>query len=757
MLAGMFVWIVNTINVQSDLSHFLPRQQTFVHKLLINQLNQGGAARTLFITVSSGEVDERVKMSQQLAERLKSSGFFELVLNGEQKLSERDIDLLLRYRYLLSSQVREGFLSFDLLNEALKNRLKELSLPVPVLDKQYLPKDPTVELRNILSLLNKKNTIPKEQGVWVDTVNEQAILVARTHEAAVDLDRQQEVIDFITSSFSELNTSHNLKIQLTGLAAASVSSRKIIQAEARWFSVIATVALLMFLFAGFRSGKLVLISALPMLSAILTGLFVVLLWFKSIHGITLVFAMTILGMAIDYPLHFFSHLGQEQSAQKNIKKIWGTMLVGLVTTMVAFLTLVFSNFDGLYQLGLFTSSGLLMAALTTRFILPALVGTSMPKFRGELRLDLFSKSVATAIVGMSVTFIVVSYSWQLPKLEQSLRSLSPLPETYNQRDHQLRETLGVSDLGFVVLVSGDSVEEVLQKSELLRPRLDQLVESNRIEAYEMAAQYLPSQARQNQRKQYLPKGPELSQTLSQLLQELPFKADLFQPFLEDVDTSKELKPLVLGDLKGVIFEPMVSSLLLNLSGRYYGVINITGKAGVEDIEQNLQAVESNGPQVDVMVYNLKSISTDLMNQFYADFLKRIFMGVLLIILILLVVLKNISRALVVVSVLFLSLSLEVAWLTILGHDFTLFHLVSLILVFGLGLDYALFFTRKEAVADRQKTVYGLLMCLVSSMLVFGILSFSSIPVLHIIGLTTAMGVFLAFFFSLLISSMLARD
>jgi predicted exporter len=389
--------------------------------------------------------------------------------------------------------------------------------------------------------------------------------------------------------------------------------------------------------------------------------------------------------------------------------------------------------------------------------LPVLTGATVPKFQAKLKVDFFSKPVASIIIGISLAFILFQYSWQVPEWEHSLGSLSPLPKTYNQRDNQLRATLGVSDFGFVVLITGNTIEEVLQKSELIRPKLDILEKNGRIAGYEMSAQYLPSQSLQNQRKQYLPDHLELSQTMSQVLHDFPFKSALFQPFLEDVESSKKLNALSLTDLKGLIFEPIVSSLLLKISGKYYGLINIKGLASINEIEAGLRVIDSNGSSLEVLIYDLKTISADLMDQFYTDFMSRIFIAILLIILILFLTLKDFIRTLVVISVLFLSLSIEVALLSLFGHLFTLFHLVSLILVFGLGLDYALFFTRKESNAEKQKTVYGLLICLASSILVFGILSFSGIPVLHIIGLTTAIGVSLAFFFSMLTSALLAKN
>jgi predicted exporter len=75
-----------------------------------------------------------------------------------------------------------------------------------------------------------------------------------------------------------------------------------------------------------------------------------------------------------------------------------------------------------------------------------------------------------------------------------------------------------------------------------------------------------------------------------------------------------------------------------------------------------------------------------------------------------------------------------------GESLSLFHVATLLLVIGLGLDYALFFNRPEDRGEeRRRTVFGLLVCSTTTILVFGVLAFSKIPVLHAIGLTAACG------------------
>ncbi len=94
----------------------------------------------------------------------------------------------------------------------------------------------------------------------------------------------------------------------------------------------------------------------------------------------------------------------------------------------------------------------------------------------------------------------------------------------------------------------------------------------------------------------------------------------------------------------------------------------------------------------------------------------------------------------------------VAILLLLGQSLSLFNLVALLLVFGIGVDYGLFFSRQEAdVRMRQRTFHALTVCALSTVSVFGILSFSVVPVLQDIGLTVWVGVLLSFVFALLLS------
>jgi predicted exporter len=87
-----------------------------------------------------------------------------------------------------------------------------------------------------------------------------------------------------------------------------------------------------------------------------------------------------------------------------------------------------------------------------------------------------------------------------------------------------------------------------------------------------------------------------------------------------------------------------------------------------------------------------------------------------------------------------------------GISLNLFHLIALVLAAGLGVDYALFF---ESVEDdpleQRRTLHAVLVCSLSTLMVFVLLAFSSMPVLRAIGLTVALGVVTNFVLALLLT------
>ena len=106
-----------------------------------------------------------------------------------------------------------------------------------------------------------------------------------------------------------------------------------------------------------------------MLSGALVGISAVSLGFGQVHGLTLGFGTTLIGEAVDYSIYFYL----QRSGQLNPGHLWRTIWLGVATSIAGFGALLFSGFPGLAQLGTYSISGLIAAAVVTRYVLPTLL------------------------------------------------------------------------------------------------------------------------------------------------------------------------------------------------------------------------------------------------------------------------------------------------------------------------------------------------------------------------------------------------
>jgi predicted exporter len=89
----------------------------------------------------------------------------------------------------------------------------------------------------------------------------------------------------------------------------------------------------------------------------------------------------------------------------------------------------------------------------------------------------------------------------------------------------------------------------------------------------------------------------------------------------------------------------------------------------------------------------------------------------------------------------LTTALIVAILHACGVSLSLFHLIALVLAAGLGLDYALFFEHAaDDAAEQRRTLHAVIVCSLSTFMVFALLALSELPVLRAIGVTVAIGI-----------------
>jgi predicted exporter len=199
--------------------------------------------------------------------------------------------------------------------------------------------------------------------------------------------------------------------------------------------------------------------------------------------------------------------------------------------------------------------------------------------------------------------------------------------------------------------------------------------------------------------------------------------------------------LELDALAETVLAPRLFALLQPLDGIWIGLVPLSGISGAEAVEALHRFAGTNG----LHYLDLREAASDLLARFMDNTLRKMFWAALVILVVLLVALRNVGHAVTVLTPIIVSTSLTLAILLLLEPGVNVFHLVSLLLVVGLAIDYSLFFNRPiEEMRGRARTLLSVSVCALSSFAMFGMLALSDIPALHSIGLTVALGIATSF-------------
>ena len=747
-------WAADTLKVSGDLRLFMPAPRTAEQRLLLQQLGEGPGSRLLLIALSGAEPEQLAERSRELRETLTANPHFVFVGNGEDELDSIP-DTLREYRYLLSPGPTEGSLSDHGLRDALQSRLRDLASPAAGMIAPLMTSDPTLETLRVLESWAPPREPARFDGLWFSSRQTEALLIAETRAAGFDPQGQQAALQAIRDAHAALPGAAPGDLEISGPGAFSERMAARTGGEAGVLGSIAGLGLLLLLTVAYRSLSLPLLGALPLASGAIAGLVACTALFGEVHGITLAFGFTLLGVAQDYPVHLFSHRRPGEAAIDTARGIWPTLAAGAGSSCLAYLVFLFAGVDGLRQLAVFTVAGLSVAALGTRYLLPPLLPVSRadladvrpPRWVQRMLLSRhLPRWTSVAIAFFCVMMMLGPQAWW----QDDLASLTPVPKHLLDRDRELRSELAAPDVRWLLVQQGDDIDDVLTSSGGLLPGLERLADEGVIDSYDLAARYLPSAAIQQARQLALPDADTLRRSLAAAQDGLPFKAGAFAGFLDAVARARSLPPLAPADLADTPLALRIDGLLHASSGVDDPALALVTLGGVHD-PAALAAFAAQHDGLSLM--DLKATAESLASAWRGRVLAMMGIAALLLAVGVTLALRSLRRAGRVLLPVALGTALIVALLHAAGVAFNLFHLVSMVLAAGLGMDYALFFERAETdAAEQRRTLHSLMVCAASTLLVFSLLGSSAIPVLRAIGSTVALGVVLHFLLAALLAA-----
>lgn len=747
----------------ADMSAFLPRSPTPAQQLLVDQLTEGVLSRLLLVGIEGASPEARADLSRALARRLDESGQFRSVQNGDPAALAVDRDLLFNNRYLLSRAVTPEHFSVAGLREAIGNSIDLLGSPAGMMLKKILPQDPTGEIVELIGSLDTGGGPASAHGAWVSKDGQRAILMLQTRASGSDTDAQEVAIARIHSDFAAVAANQpDAHVLVSGAAVFAVKSRAAIQSEAVRLSTAGSVMVICLLLLIYRSPTAVVLGLIPVASGALAGIAAVALGFGTVHGLTIGFGTTLIGEAVDYSIYYFVQSdGAERDGSPGnwMARFWPTIRLGVLTSVMGFASLLFSGFPGLAQLGLYSIAGLVTAAAITRFVLPHLRPAGLPirdirpvgvavagLWQHLTRLRPLIAVLAVAAIGVLVTHHDRVWS-------ATLSGLSPVSDADQALDQRLRADLGAPDLRYLVVLKAADREAALAAAEKVGARLDGLVAAGTLGGYESPARFLPSTATQAARQHALPERAELARRLDAALEGQPLSASRLTPFLKAVDAARRQPLLTPDSLRGSTLALAVDSLLLQRPTGWTVLMPLRAPAGDQPLDPAAVRAALEGAGNDALFVDIFGESSALYRAYLDEAILLSLAGSLAIVLLMAAVLRSPGRLARVLAPLLIAELLVMAGLALAGERLTLLHLVGMLLIVAVGSNYALFFDRPDAnPADDPRTLASLLLANLATVIGFGILAISPVPVLKAIGITVGPGAVL----TLLLSAILAR-
>jgi predicted exporter len=745
------VFVISRSTFNADMSAFLPRTPTPSQKIMMDQLRNGVVSRLILVGVDGAQIPVLAQISKNMAAQLRGNDELVTVNNGERVGLEKDFELLWRNRYLMSDAVTPQRFTASGLHDSLSNYLDLLGTPMSTMAQRVLPNDPSGELIHLLEQLEGQTHPAMQDDVWFSRDGTRAMLLVQIKGSGSDIDAQERAIQHIQTAFDaavKRLQATGARVQMTGPGVFSVQSRASIRDDAWRLSLIAMLLVASMLLLLYRSPRVLALGLFPVVSGALAGVAAVSLGFGSVHGITLGFGVTLIGECVDYAIYLFTQIEQNGTPQGTLQRIWPTLRLGVLTSICGYSALLFSGFTGLAQLGLFSIAGLMVAVSTTRWVLPHLLPTgfsvqSSTRLSGALMAAV--RHAPRARIALAV-LVVAALSLLIVKRDglwnDNLASMSPVSKELQALDQQLRNDIGAPDVRYMLVLNAGDQESVLQQSEEIAVILHKQIQGGALEGFDTPP--LPSRRAQLARQAALPGAAMLRANLKLALRDLPFRSATFAAFPQEIALAKQQALLDRAALQGSNLGLKLDSFLLQRDAGWVLMLPLRGVQDAGRIEQSIRHA-SGAPFI---LLDMKRESEQMLYDYRREASQYALLGAVAIVALLFVSLRSVRRVFDVSMPLIAAVVIVTAGLLLSGHALSIFHLIGLLLVVAVGSNYALFFDHRCISAqDRERTVTSLLFANASTVLGFGLLSFSQSPVLNAIGSTVAAGAVLSLIFS----------
>ncbi|ABS06501.1 MMPL family transporter [Shewanella baltica] len=776
----------NGARVQSDILAMLPHLQQ--DKLTERALNQVEAtlADQVYIALVAKDETTAIAAAKLLMQKLEDDlvargmqGALTDIRSADMQLGEALGQFYFPHRFKLLTAPQAEALASQNIESLLEAATAQLYNAFSYANSNLLAQDPLLLFPANLLALAPSSKVRASQGILLANQgdNVAAVVMAKGRESAFNPNAQLAQMTALTQGLDAVKQSYpDINVLKAGALFHAIAATQTAKSEISILGLASLLGVIALVWLAFRSVMPLLLAIVTISSGLLLAVTFTLSVFGELHLLTLVFGTSLIGIAIDYSFHFYCERlsDSECSAKATVAYIFPTVTLAFITSALAYVGIGLAPFPGMQQVAIFCAAGLLGAYLTLILAYPLLAGSRLPEGSRPLALagtylanltKLSNKLTTPLGMGLFALVIVVWCLVGVTKLtvDDDIRHLQQSPASVTEPENQLRQLLSGGTDNQFLLVRAPNEEALLQQLERVSPMLDTAITNQELGNYVSLSRYLPSHQRQD--TAYRLQGEiyqtQLDTVLASLGLDENLKPELKAAYLAakteyitpaaffTLEAGKQLAPLWLAPneanspvSKGALNDDRASAEHGAEHGADQGAIVLLG--GIQQIDA-LKARFAHDESVQ-LIDKVADISA-VMGHYRLLTLKLLALA-LGIALLLFSLNFGFKKAAVVVAVPALAALLTLATLGLTGSPLSLFHALALILVFGIGIDYSLFFA--SAQNHGKAVMMAVFMSACSTLLAFGLLAFSQTQAIHYFGLTLSLGIGFTFLLSPLI-------
>lgn len=731
--------------IQFDLMSLLP--QSHSEKMLtLNQLmDENNIAGHVVILVGHKDSHVAEKAFDEFRTQIKEAAL---------PFQEKSVDSYIEEYKRLFKEIyphRAGFLSDkdrELLlkgqaNALTERALSEIMLPFGSTGPVQLDKDPFFLYPHYISSLKPSSHYKQSLGghPYIEKDGKRwYIYNALLSTPAFSLKAQEELSDKLTPIFDKLEKSEGVEFLKTGAIFYAAAASKQANKEVSLMSFASIFIIILLLLFTFKTLRPLLFAITVIGSGLIVGLSACLLIFGSVHILAFVFGSSLVGVTVDYSLHYYCASFKKDSADSHhrlsvLESLMPALFLGVLSSVIGYFFLIVPPFPGVQQMAVLASVGLMSSFLTVCFLgpyfiklnssgIPTVAG-GMQNYLNKLALKGEKKYIKFSLIFVLIGLFITGFSYLT--FEDDFRNFQSLDQSLKKEEEKITSMVQTDAVPKFLIIKKQSMEEFLRTAERVTDELVLLKSKGVISSQRSLSMMIPSQQKQqeNQKlvieKLYEVEGPKLAKAIG-----LKNIENNFGSYFQLTKDNLNLLPTNWRDL-----------VTINDDGTVEGRIFVFG---VKDT----QIIADLSAQFKDVMYIDPPLEYSSLFTNYRHIMVWILLSVIGGLALFLTVWKGFRKAFLILSPVTLSILATIGMIGILGHSFSLFHAMGLLLVLSIGIDYAFFLFWRVSSEKENLLLLANGLAALTTILSFGLLSFSQTSAISSFGLTVFIGITLNF-------------